>query len=248
MSLPSSAGRRALAAAAWLVVVAATAQDTPTARSDAQAAIELAQRESADAQRRYAEALRECDKDVFVNPCRERARQERDRQLRAIREKEVAARDTLRRLDAEERAQARARRPAEQEGAPKARTGNAPGGEERPAAGKAALPSAAAGAAADPQQKDAAAARRRDEAASRKAESEKRAAEQAAERERRAAEQAGRAAQAPAEIERYEQRQRDAQARAAEKKRIAEENRQRREKRAAERGAAQKPPEAATPK
>jgi hypothetical protein len=203
------------------------------AMNQAQAAIEQAQRESADAQRRYTDALRECDKSVFVNPCREQARQERDRQLRTIREKEVAARDTLRRLDAEERARARGERAAE----PKTRGGTAPQAKE-PATAAPAAPRTAVPRVVEPTQQGATAAKKPVDAASRKAESEKRAAEHAAERERRAAEQAEKAAQAPAEIERFEERQRAAQARAEEKKRIAEENRKRREKRAEKRDAA----------
>ena len=238
MSLSSSSVRRLFGVAALLVAAAAGAQDRPASRDEAQAVIERAKQETAEVQRRYEQAQRECEKGLFVNPCRDQARKERDQQLRVIREREVAARDALRRLDAEERAKARMQRSAEPDAEPKPGGGSVPAGRAPAAAGGAAPPTAAPRA-VDPSQQEVAAEKKRAEAANRKVEAERREAEHAAERERREAERAEKAARAPAESERYQERQRAAEARAEEKKRIAEENRKRREKRAEERGAAQ---------
>jgi len=244
MSSLSRRVRRLIVAAVLLGGAgAAVAQGS---REQAQAVVDEARRETAEARHRYEQANRDCAREILVNACREKARRERDQQLRAIREKEVAARDTLRGLDAEARAEARAQRSAEQAAEPKAGGATAPRRKDAPAAGSAA-PAAGAARAVDPSEQEAAAAKRRAEAASRKAASEKRATEQAADRERRAAEQAEKQAQVPAQIERYEERQRAAEARAEEKKRIAEEHRQRREKRAEERSAAQKQSQGANP-
>jgi len=239
MSLSSSSVRRLFGVAALLVAAAAGAQDRPASRDEAQAVIERAKQETAEVQRRYEQAQRECEKGLFVNPCRDQARKERDQQLRVIREREVAARDALRRLDAEERAKARMQRSAEPAAEPKPGGGSVPAGRAPAAAGGAAPPTAAPPRAVDPSQQEVAAENKRAEAASRKVEAERRAAEHAAEGERRDVERAEKAARAPAESERYQERQRAAEARAEEKKRIAEENRKRREKRAEERGAAQ---------
>ena len=238
MSLSSSSVRRLFGVAALLVAAAAGAQDRPASRDEAQAVIERAKQETAEVQRRYEQAQRECEKGLFVNPCRDQARKERDQQLRVIREREVAARDALRRLDAEERAKARMQRSAEPAAEPKPGGGSVPAGRAPAAAGRAAPPTAAPRA-VDPSQQEVAAENKRAEAASRKVEAGRRAAEHAAEGERRDVERAEKAARAPAESERYQERQRAAEARAEEKKRIAEENRKRREKRAEERGAAQ---------
>lgn len=229
-----------LAASMLMAGAGADAQAVADSREQAQAVIEQGQRDAAEVGRRYEQALRECDKDFFVNPCRERVRQERDEQLRAIREREVAARDVLRRLDAEERASARARREQEKAVGSGERT-VAPGTTSEPTRP---LPSAAPPKQPkQPKQPDEAAASQREEAARQRAQDEaRRAAERAKESERRAAEQAGKAARSGDEIERYEERQRAAQARAEEKKKLAEEKRQRRERRAQERSAAGQPP------
>ena len=224
--------RLGFAAASMLLAAAAAAQEAPASREEAQQAIGRARSESAEIERRHEQALRDCAGRVLVNPCRERARSERDEQLRAVRQREVAARDTLRRLDAEARAKARRERSAEKDGEATPRAA-VPEVKERPAAAK-----APGGPAREPAaQREATADDRQQEAASRKAQAERRAAEHEAAQQQRAA----KAAEAPAQVERYEERQRAAEARAEEKARIAEENRQRRQRRAEERGTALKP-------
>ncbi len=233
MSSPCSRWVRSPVAAAMMLFAAAVAaQDAPASRGEAQAVIERARGEAAEIERRYEQAQRECAGRVLVNPCLERARSERDEQVRAVRQREVAARDTLRRLDAEDRAAARSRRAAEREAEAAAGAGAAPKVGQQPAAGKA--PAERGRVPAPPREADDS----EQQAAARKAEAERRAAELAAEQAQRAAERQAKAAQAPAEIERYEERQRAAAARAEEKARIAEENRKRRERRAEERAAA----------
>jgi hypothetical protein len=237
MWLRSSAAALVLATALLGGVGVASEPGGPTAREQARAEIAQAQRDSADIERRYKEARRECQQGFVVNPCLDAARHDRDRQLRAAREREVAARDALRRLDAEERARKREEKAVTEEAGPGGRAGSSSVGKA------AAAPTRDRGQpepprTVDPAQKEAEAARRREEAAQRKAQADSRTAAQAAENQRRAAERAAKAAQAPSKVEEYEQRQREAQAHAEEKARAAEENQKRRERRAQEREAA----------
>jgi hypothetical protein len=223
----------ACVAGAALLAGAAAAQDAPATRQQAEAAVEKAQRDAAAIEQRYQQRRGECEKEFFVNPCLDGARRERDRQLQAVQADEVAARDVLRRLDAEERARQRERRAAEHTAGDKARAGAAalaPDGPP-PATGRKPTPPPAA----DPQARQAEAARKRDEATRRSEEAKRSAVERAADHDRRAGQREEMQKQAPERQQEYEQRQREAAERAAEKERIAEENRQRRERRAQER-------------
>jgi len=217
---------------------AAGAQEGPGSRAQANATIEQARVATAEIERRYEQVRRDCAKAFLVNSCLESARRERDQQLRTVREREVAARDELRRLDAEERAKAREQRSAEKAGEPGKGAGSAAAADKSVKAGSARQPSPPR--TVDTQQQEAAAKKKQVEAAQRRAGTEQRTAEQAGERERRDGERAMRDAQAPAAAAQYEQRQRDAQARAEEKTKAAEENRKRRERRAQERAASEK--------
>lgn len=233
--------RAAFAAAALLGILAgASAQDGMASREQATAVLQQAQQEAAEIERRYQQAQRECAKGFFVNPCRDDARRERDQQLRAAREREVAARDALRRLDAEERAKARGQRAADKatESERRNRSGAADrkaDTPDRPARRPAPPPTV------DPQEQEAAAELKRKEEAQRRATAQQREAERIEEHQRRAAERAQKEADAAERAAQLEERQRAAQARAEEKARTAEENRRRRERREQERNAARKP-------
>lgn len=229
----TTAGRGHLLIAAALAFAAAThaADEAPVSREQATAIVEQARRDSAEIERRYLEARRDCEQGVLVNPCVERARRARDEQARAVREREVAARDSLRRIDAEERAREREARAAARkaDGAadvdrstPKRDSPSETGGTKRPPVQPRTT---------DPARQEAEARKKAEEAARRRAEADQRAAEQ----QRRTAARAEKAAQAATETEKFEAKQREAQAHAEEKARLAEENRQRRERRARER-------------
>jgi colicin import membrane protein len=220
--------RRAVLVAATLLgaLGGASAVDEVATREQATAVLQQAQEEAAEIERRYQQAQRDCAKGFVVSPCRENARRERDQQLRAAREREVAARDALRRLDADARAKARGQRAAEKAAEAERRTRSSAADmkadtPDKPARGRAPPP------AVDPQKREAAAEQKRQEAAQRRAATQQRDAERIEEGERRAAQ--------------LEERQRAAQARAEEKARTAEENRRRRERREQERDAARKP-------
>lgn len=226
-----------------LGVLALPASETlgaePVSRDQAAATIEQARRDAAEIERRYEDARRDCERGVLVNPCLERVDRHRDQEMRAVREREVEARDALRRLDAEQRAKEREARSAAKVPEGAASKGSGPAGAD------AATSSRTAPALPPPRstrapQDDAAAQTKREDAERRRAEAQHRAEERAADQDRRAAERAEKAARAPAEAERYEQRQRAAQARAEEKARAAEESRQRREQRDRERGEGRK--------
>jgi hypothetical protein len=221
-----------------LVAAASAADDLQDRRQRATATIEQAQAESARVEDRYRQASQECAKGFFVNPCLADARRARDQQLRLVREREVAARDTLRRLDAEERALARDRRVVQEPGQPDSRTAaEASGDASTPTARPAHTPAPMR--TVEPKKQDNDANAGRASAEQRRAEAEQRAAERAAAQQRHAERQSEQAAQAADRAATNEQRQREAQERAAEKARIAEENRQRRERRAEERAAKQ---------
>jgi hypothetical protein len=236
MSWPYRQGKMFIAAAALLGTAAIAAGGEPTARERALGTIAQAERESAEIESRYWQARRDCEKGFFVSPCQENARRERDQRLRSVREREVAARDALRQIDAEERAKAREQRSGAEATAPKDRAG-LPDADRQTAAPAKPTRTPAPPRAVDQKEREAAATAKRVEAEQRRAEADRRAAVQAAEGERRAAQQAEKAAQASARVVENEQRQREAQERAAEKARIAEEHRLRRERRAAERAA-----------
>jgi hypothetical protein len=224
-------GRWLLALCVSLSVVNPAGAQENVDREQAASALEQAQRDSIEIERRHSLAQRECEQVILVNPCLDRVRKERDQQMRAARERELAARDQLRRLDAEQRAKARQSRAAEKGAdAPRDR-GGAAGANQAPSVSPAAPRSPASVRPADPAQQAAAAQKKREEAEARRVQAEERTAEQ----ERRAADRAEKAAQAPAEEEKFEARLREAAARADEKARLAEKNRQRREQRAKER-------------
>ena len=156
-----SKGRTLLAAATLLSTLGgASAQDGLANREQATAVLHQAQQEAAEIERRYQQAQRECAKGFFVNPCKENARRERDQQLRAAREREVAAREALRRIDADERAKARGQRAAEQAAESERRARSSAAGKkadtpDRPARKPAPPP------AVDPQKQEAAAEQKR---------------------------------------------------------------------------------------
>jgi IgA-specific serine endopeptidase len=234
--------RRAVLVAATLLgaLGGASAVDEVATREQATAVLQQAQEEAAEIERRYQQAQRDCAKGFVVSPCRENARRERDQQLRAAREREVAARDALRRLDADARAKARGQRAAEKAAEAERRTRSSAADmkadtPDKPARGRAPPP------AVDPQKREAAAEQKRQGAAQRQAATQQRDAERIEEGERRAAERAQKEADAAERAAQLEERQRAAQARAEEKARTAEENRRRRERREQERDAARKP-------
>jgi colicin import membrane protein len=217
----------AIAVSALLAAGGIPAAGQTTADRDALVeALAAAKRESAQIERRYEQAQQDCAGQFAVNPCRERARAERDEQLRQARARELEAGDALRRLDAEARARQREQRGAE--GRDRSRPADAP----------AARPSAPSGPAArspssprvvDPSRPPEA------DAEQRQAKARRQAAEQAEAQERRAADRATKETEAPGRIEEYGRRQREAEARAEQKAQEAERQRQRRERRAQER-------------
>ena len=234
----TTAGRGHLLVAAALAFAAAVraADEAPVTREQATAIVEQSKRDSAEIERRYLEARRECEQGVLVNPCLERARRARDEQARAVREREVAARDSLRRIDAEARARERDARAAARKADGAAGVDRSTLERDSPGETAAAKRPAVQPPTTDPARQEAEARKKAEEAARRRAEADQRAAEQ----QRRTAARAEKAAQAAAETEKYEAKQREAQAHAEEKARLAEENRQRRERRARERSEGKK--------
>ncbi|MCK6428282.1 MAG: hypothetical protein L6Q72_04275, partial [Burkholderiaceae bacterium] len=81
-------------------------------REDATRALAAARTEAAAVEEAYAAEQQRCAQAFFVNRCQDEARRTRELALREVRRVELEARDTQRRLDAEERARRRAQQPA----------------------------------------------------------------------------------------------------------------------------------------
>lgn len=229
-------GHLLIAAALALAAAARAADEPPVSREQATAIVEQAKRDSAEIERRYLEARRDCERGVLVNPCLEGARRARDEQARAVREREVAARDSLRRIDAAERARKREAGAATRKADGVAGADRSTPERDSPGEAAAAKRPPVQPRTTDPARQEAEARKKAEEAARRRAEAEQRATEQ----QHRAAARTDKAAQAAAETEKFEAKQREAQAHAEEKARVAEENRQRRERRAKERNEGKK--------